>query len=99
MTNYDEPAIDEDLTPRFRWRWNEHGIYLGVCGLIGAFVLTLHLLPAPVRQTFTPLEVIKVHYLTAADEPPEEIDPFHDPRVIRPHPERPRLGQRLPSLQ
>jgi hypothetical protein len=99
MTNFDEPAIDEDLTPRFRWRWNEHGIYLGVCSLLGAFVFTLHLLPAPARRPFTPLEVIQVRYLTAADEPPEEIDPFHDPRVIQPHRAHPRLAQRRPSLR
>jgi hypothetical protein len=78
---------DEDLTPHFRWRWGEHGIYLGVCSLIGLFVLTLHLLPAKRRWNPGNFDFIHVRYLAAADELPGdsfEADPFRDPRLIRP---------------
>jgi len=79
----------EDLTPHFRWRWREHGIYLGVCSFIGLFVLVLHLLPAPPKRAFDPanFDFIHIHYIAAADQPPEdplERDPFRDPRLIRP---------------
>jgi hypothetical protein len=77
---------DEDLEPHFHWRWNEHGIYLAVCTLIGAFVLMLQLLPTSNRERFDPsmFEMVRVHYLTSATEPAETDDPFHDPRPIRP---------------
>ncbi len=78
--------LDQDLTPRFRWRWAEHGIYLGVCGVIGILVLGLHMVPRPAKRPIFPVivETIRVRYIAAADEPPEVEDPFHDPRVIRP---------------
>ena len=78
--------LDEDLTPRFHWRWSEHGIYLGVCSIIGLVVFGLHMVPRPAKRPIFPLilETIPVRYIAAADEPPEKEDPFHDPRVIRP---------------
>jgi hypothetical protein len=86
MSHSHDPLPDEDLTPRFQWRWGEHGIYLGVCGIIGLLVLALHVVPTPPMRRCGPelVEVIQVRYLTAADEPPEKEDPFHDPRLIRP---------------
>lgn len=80
------PDLDEDLTPRFHWRWSEHGIYLGVCSVIGLLVFGLHMVPRPVKRPIFPLivETIRVRYIAAADIPPEREDPFHDPRVIRP---------------
>jgi len=94
MPKFHTPVPDENLTPHFHWRWNEHGIYLGVCSIIGAFVLILHLLPAPPKRHFNPalVEVIHVHYIASADEPPEREDPFHDPRVI---PLRRQIARRL----
>lgn len=77
------PSIDEDLTLRFRWRWNEHGIYLAVCSTIGLLVLGLLALSDSGRHRFRPelCDMIHVRYLTA-DEPAEKQDPFHDPRVF-----------------
>jgi hypothetical protein len=76
---------DEDLTPHFHWRWREHGIYLGVCSIIGLLVLALHLVPRPAKRGLDPrlVQMIQVRYVAAADEPPEPYDPFHDPRLIR----------------
>jgi Ca-activated chloride channel family protein len=45
---------DEDLTPHFRWRWGEHGIYLGVCSTLGMFVLALHMLPRSEKNRLSP---------------------------------------------
>jgi hypothetical protein len=87
MSQTCDPILDEDLTPRFRWRWGEHGIYLAVCSAIGLMVLTLtHAFPVPPKRTFNPhtVELIQVRYLTAADEPPEKEEPFRDTRLIRP---------------
>ena len=86
MTDSNHHFVDEDLTLHFRWRWGEHGIYLAVSSIIGLFVLVLHVVPtAPKRQIdLTRVDLIHVHYLTAADEPPEKEDPFRDPRLIRP---------------
>jgi Ca-activated chloride channel homolog len=41
---------DEDCTLHFRWRWGEHGIYLGVCSTVGVCVLLLHILPLHEKQ-------------------------------------------------
>ena len=82
-----DPILDEDLTPRFHWRWGEHGIYLAVCSAIALMVLALtQAFPAPPKRKFTPhaVELIQVRYLTAADEPPEQEEPFRDTRLIRP---------------
>jgi hypothetical protein len=77
--------LDQDLTPHFHWRWGEHGIYLGVCSVIGLFVLGLHVLPAPPKPhlDLSLVQVIPVRYIAAADEAPEPQDPFHDPRLVR----------------
>jgi hypothetical protein len=85
-----EPVLDEDLTPRFHWRWNEHGLYLAVCSVIGLFTLALYLwrpVPSP-RSGVCVMELIHVRYLLAADEPPEREQPFRDTRVIQ-RPRRP----------
>jgi hypothetical protein len=86
MNQDPKTELDEDLTPRFRWRWGEHGIYLGVCSTIGLLVLGLYMMPRPPKRPIFPMivETIRVRYIAAADEPPEKEDPFHDPRVIRP---------------
>jgi hypothetical protein len=34
MSTGSSGGADEDLTRHFRWRWNEHGIYLGVCSTL-----------------------------------------------------------------
>jgi hypothetical protein len=85
MSQTHGPTLDEDLTPRFHWRWGEHGIYLAVCSVIGLFVLVLYVLPTPPKRELDPrlVELIRVRYLTAADEPPEKEDPLRDPRLIR----------------
>jgi hypothetical protein len=85
MSQTHEPILDEDLTPHFHWRWGEHGIYLAVCSVLGLAVLALYTLPIRSKRPFDPhaVELIQVRYLTAADEPPEKNDPFHDPRLIR----------------
>ena len=85
MSESHGPILDDDLTPRFRWRWGEHGIYLAVCSAMGLFVLALHALPTPPKRQFNPqtVELIQVRYLTSADEPPEQDDPLRDPRLIR----------------
>jgi hypothetical protein len=100
MTHLDEPAMDEDLTPRFRWRWHEHGVYLGVCTVIGTFVLMLHMLPEPPRRPIAPLvwDLIHVRYLSSVDEPPMREDPFHDPRVIQPRRKAVQRPPRSPAL-
>jgi len=84
MAEPNAPMANEDLTPRFHWRWGEHGIYLAVCSVIGLFVLGLHVLPAHPKRHFDPslVELIQVRYLTAADEPPEPERPFRDPRLL-----------------
>ena len=87
MSQTNNPFLDEDLTPRFHWRWGEHGIYLAVCSAIGLMVLALtQAFPAPPKKKFNPhmVELIQVRYLTAADEPPEKEEPFRDTRLIRP---------------
>lgn len=92
------PNLDEDLTPRFRWRWGEHGIYLAVCSVIGLCVLALHLVPTPPKRKFNPhlVELIQVRYLTAADEPPEIDDPLRDPRLFRlPQAQKPMLQRAM----
>lgn len=78
-----EPVLDEDLTAHFKWRWNEHGIYLGVCIVIGLLVLALQMVPAPRRYNPAQIDFIHVNYVAAADEPAEVLDPFHDTRLIR----------------
>jgi hypothetical protein len=80
-----EPAYDEDLTLRFRWRWAEHGIYLAVSSIIGLAVLGLWFMPRSSPQRFNPAtcETIQARYIAAAEEPPEPFDPFHDTRVLR----------------
>lgn len=80
-----QPNCDEDLTPRFRWRWAEHGIYLAVSSIIGLAVLGLWHMPRTAPRSFTPAtcETIQARYIAAADEPPEPYDPFHDTRVNR----------------
>ena len=85
MSQTHDPMLDEDLTPRFHWRWAEHGIYLAVCSAIGLFVLALHIVPPPTRPRFDPhlVDLIQVRYLTTADEPAEKDDPLRDPRLIR----------------
>jgi hypothetical protein len=91
-------VLDEDLTPRFRWRWGEHGIYLGVSSAIGLLVLALHLVPMPAKRRFDPtlVELIQVRYVALADEMPEPDAPLHDPRLVRRPPEpRPGLGGRI----
>ncbi len=90
MPEVQGPLPDEDLTPHFRWRWGEHGIYLGVCSFIGLLVLTLHLLPAPAKRGLDPacFDFIQVRYIAAADEAPDDpfrANPLHDPRLIRPN--------------
>jgi hypothetical protein len=86
MSNSHEPALDDDLTPRFHWRWNEHGIYLGVCTIIALLVLGLYLLPRAPKRPIGPtvVEIIQVRYVAAADEPAEKYDPLRDTRLIRP---------------
>jgi hypothetical protein len=86
MNETNEPLLDEDLTPRFHWRWGEHGIYLCVCSVIGLLVLALYTWRMPPKRPLNPhaVELIHVRYLTAADEPPEKYDPFRDTRLIRP---------------
>jgi hypothetical protein len=85
MTNDKLGKIDEDLTLRFHWRWNEHGIYLGVCSVISLMVLGLYMLPTASSRRFRPelYDMIHVHYVTASDDAPEKDDPFHDPRLLR----------------
>jgi hypothetical protein len=80
------PLSDEDLTLRFRWRWSEHGIYLGVCGLLVLLVSALYLYPTAPEKRFNPglFSFIQTHYVAPADEPPEKEDPFRDPRVMHP---------------
>lgn len=80
-----EPACDEDLTLRFRWRWAEHGIYLAVSSLIGLAVLGLWTMPRPAKPLFNPAtcETIRARYIAAVDEPAEPFDPFRDTRVLR----------------
>jgi hypothetical protein len=78
------PLSDEDLTLRFRWHWSEHGIYVGVCGLIGLLVSALYVYPTSSQKRFDPtfFSFIQTRYVAPADEPPEKEDPFRDPRVI-----------------
>lgn len=86
MTQAKQPNLDEDLTPRFRWRWREHGIYLAVCSIIGLFVLALHVLPLSNRRAFRPEDFafVAVRYMSAADDAPPKDEPFQDPRLVRP---------------
>lgn len=79
-----QPAYDEDLTLRFRWRWAEHGIYLAVSSIIGLAVLGLWTMPRSAPQRFNPATcaTIQARYIALADEPPEPFDPFHDTRVL-----------------
>jgi Ca-activated chloride channel family protein len=44
-TRPSEEAVD--LTRHFRWRWQEHGIYLGVCAVFGLVAAMVALLPPP----------------------------------------------------
>lgn len=78
-------VLDYDLAPRFHWRWQEHGIYLGVCTIIGLFVIVISAMPRQTKRPIVPVvvETIHVRYIAASDEPPEKEDPFHDPRVPR----------------
>ncbi len=84
MTQANQPKLDEDLTPRFRWRWSEHGIYLGVCGFLGLFVAALHVLPLSSKRPLNPadFDFIQVRYMSAADQPPAKAEPFRDPRLF-----------------
>jgi len=50
MSENNERFLDIDLTPRFHWRWNEHGIYLAVCAILSLLVLGLYLLPRPPKR-------------------------------------------------
>jgi hypothetical protein len=83
MTKANRPTSDQDLTPRFRWRWREHGIYLGVCSFIGLFVVALHVLP-PSSRRFSPadFDFIQVRYMSAADQAPAQSETFRDPRLL-----------------
>jgi len=85
MSQANDPNPDEDLTPRFRWRWAEHGIYLAVCSIIGLCVLVLYMWRLPAHRRFRPdlVQLIHVRYLTAADEPADRNEPFRDTRLIR----------------
>jgi hypothetical protein len=85
MTQGNQTILNEDLTPHFRWRWGEHGIYLGVCSFIGLFVLALHVLPLSSHRSFRPEDFafIQARYMSAADAPPAPDEPFHDPRLLR----------------
>ena len=86
MNQAKQPSLDEDLKPRFRWRWGEHGIYLGVCSVIGLLVLALHVLPLSNRRAFRPEDFafVAVRYMSAATATPPQDEPFHDPRLVRP---------------
>jgi hypothetical protein len=97
MNETNGPIPDQDLTLRFHWRWGEHGIYLGVCVILGLLVLGLYAMPrAPKRQPGPKVvELIQVRYLTVADEVSENADPFHDTRLIR----RPRTQVRERPLR
>jgi hypothetical protein len=95
MAQAGDPIPDEDLRARFRWRWGEHGIYLGVCSFIGLCVLGLHFVPGPPKRAFDPanFDFIHVRYVAVADEPiddPFKANPFRDPRLIRPLAKHPR---------
>jgi hypothetical protein len=97
MSQNNEPFLDVDLTPRFHWRWNEHGIHLGVCAIIGLLVLGLYRLPRTPKPPMGPtvVEVIQVRYVATSDEPAERDDPFRDTRLIRPYKKTPeRQGHR-----
>jgi hypothetical protein len=87
MRENNEPFLNVDLTPRFHWRWNEHGIYLGVCAIISLLVLGLYLLPRPPKRRMGPtvVELIQVRYVATTDEPVEKDDSFRDTRLIRPY--------------
>ena len=91
MSENNERFLDIDLTPRFHWRWNEHGIYLGVCAIISLLVLGLYLLPRAPKRRIGPsvVELIQVRYVATADESVEKDDPFRDTRLIRPYKKAP----------
>jgi hypothetical protein len=99
MSQDDDLSLDVDLTPRFHWRWNEHGIYLGVCAIITLLVLGLYRLPRPPQRHLGPtvVEIIQVRYVAASDEPAEKDDPFRDTRLIRPY-KRPPARQVHPAM-
>lgn len=86
MTQPTSNPADEDLTPHFRWRWNEHGIYLAVCGAIALFVAVLQIVHMTGKRRFDPaaVDLIQVHYLATANEVLEPEGPFHDPRLLPP---------------
>jgi hypothetical protein len=92
MSQANGPIPDEDLTPHFRWRWGEHGIYLAVSSFIGLFVLALHVLPLSSRRMINPgdFDFVQARYMSATDEPPAKEEPFRDPRLLR------RSGNRVP---
>lgn len=77
---------DQDLTPRFRWRWNEHGIYLAVCGAIALFVAVLELVHMTGQRRFdlSAVDLIPVRYIATASEPLSPQGPFRDPRLLPP---------------
>ncbi len=85
MIEPNQPVFDEDLSPRFRWRWSEHGIYLVVCTVIALLVFGLFMLPRTPKKSAGPMIIEVIHVRYAFDEPAEKDDPFHDPRIIRPY--------------
>ena len=62
--NQPKDFLAVDLRPHFRWRWQEHGIYLGVCSVFVAIGTALALVPPSVPGGIAPqiVEVILSRY-------------------------------------
>lgn len=86
MTHPTSTPADEDLTPHFRWRWSEHGIYLAVCGAIALFVAVLEIVHLTGKRRFDPtaVDLIHVRYVATADQAIAAEGPFRDPRLLPP---------------
>jgi hypothetical protein len=86
MTDPSFTPEDQDLTPRFRWRWNEHGIYLAVCGAIALFVAVLEIVHMTGQRRFdlSAVDLIPVRYIASASEPLSPQGSFRDPRLLSP---------------
>jgi Ca-activated chloride channel family protein len=66
---------DEDLTRHFQWRWNEHGIYLGVCSTLGLFVFMLYVLPFPqAKNSLAEFEFLRAKFQNTSSVGPASRD-------------------------
>jgi len=62
--HYPEDPLAVDVRPRFKWRWQEHGTYLSVCGVFAVIGTMLVLIPPSGHHTIAPeiVELIRTHY-------------------------------------